>query len=83
MLITELLPWPKNRCSRKIHAVDLLFDHVISCEIELLFDIDATRGTCASRARDADQSRCRMISHDCTADQSHEYLSCNDFFWPG
>ena len=24
-----------------------------------------------------------MISHDRTADQSHEYLSCNDFFGQG
>ena len=31
----------------------------------------------------ADRSRCRMISDDCTADQSHEYLSCNDFFGQG
>ena len=38
---------------------------------------------CASRARVADRSRCRMISHDRTADQSHEYLGCNDFFGQG
>ena len=38
---------------------------------------------CASRSRVADRSRCRMISHDRTADQSHEYLSCNDFFGQG
>ena len=24
-----------------------------------------------------------MISHDRTADQSHEYLGCNDFFGQG
>ena len=30
------------------------FDHVISCDIELRFDIDATRGICALRARVAD-----------------------------
>ena len=56
---------------------------MISCDIELRFDIDATRGICASRARVADRSRCRMISHDRTADQSHEYLGCNDFFGQG
>ena len=28
--------------SREIHEVDLQFDHVISCDIELQFDIDAT-----------------------------------------
>ena len=37
----------------------------------------------APRARVADRSRCHMISHDSTADQSHEFLGCNDFFWPG
>ena len=73
----------KNRYSREIHEVDLQFDHVISCNIELRFDIDVTCGICMSRARVADRSRCRMISHDRTADQSHEYLGCNDFFWPG
>ena len=30
-----------------------------------------------------DWSRSRMISHDCSADQSHEYLGCNDFFGQG
>ena len=74
-----VLPWPKNRYSREIHEIDLQFDHVISCNIELRFDIDAARGICASRAHVADRSRCRMISHDRTADQSHEYLGCNDF----
>ena len=38
----------KNRYSREIHEADLQFDHVISCDIELRFDIDATRGHCAS-----------------------------------
>ena len=60
-----------------------LIDHVISCDIELRFDIDATRGPCASQVRVADGSRCRMISVDRTVDQSHEYLSCNDFFGQG
>ena len=54
-------------------------DRVISCDIDLRFDIDATRG--ASRV--ADRSRCHLISHDRTADQSHEYLGCNDFFGQG
>ena len=45
--------------------------------------IDVTRGICAPRARLANRSQCCMISHDCTADQSHEYLSCNDFFGQG
>ena len=42
-------PGQKNRYSREIHEVDLQFDHVISCDIERRFDIDATRGICASR----------------------------------
>ena len=70
----------KNRYSREIHEVDRRSDHVISCDIELRFDSDSTHGCCASRARVADRSRCREISHDRTADQSHEYLGCNDFF---
>ena len=63
-------PGQKNRYSREIHEVDLQVDHVISSDIERQFDIDATRVICASRARVAlaDRSRCRMISHDCTAD---------------
>ena len=73
----------KNRYNREIHEADLQFDHMISCDIELRFDIDATRGLCALRARVADRSRCRMISDDRTADQSHEYLGCNDFFGQG
>ena len=56
---------------------------MISCDIELRFDSDATRGSCASRARVADRGRCREISHDRTADQAHEYLGCNDFFGQG
>ena len=43
----------------------------------------ATRGICASRAHVADRSQCRMLSHDRTADQSHEYLGCDDFFGQG
>ena len=31
----------------------------------------------------ADRSRCCEISHHRTADQSHEYLGCNDFFGQG
>ena len=48
-------------------------------DIEPRFDIDATRGICATRARVADGRRCRMIPHDRTVDQSHEYRGCNDF----
>ena len=70
----------KNRYSQELHEVDLKFDHVIPCDIELRFDIDKTLGVCASWPRVADRSRCRMRSHDRTADQSHEYLSRNDFF---
>ena len=33
-------PSQKNRYSREIHEVDLQFDHVISCDIELRFDIE-------------------------------------------
>ena len=44
-------PGQENRYSREFHEVDLQFDHVTSCDIERLFDIDATRGICASRAR--------------------------------
>ena len=73
-------PGQKNRYSREIHEVDRRSDPVISCDIELRFDSDATCGSCASRARNADRSRCCEISHDRTADQSHEYLGSNDFF---
>ena len=41
----------KNRYSREIHDVDLQFDHVILCDIELQFDIDATRTRVAVSAR--------------------------------
>ena len=83
MYLCMYYPGQKNRYSREIHEVDRRSDHVISCDIELRFDSDATRGSCASRARVADRSRCREISHDRTADQSHEYLGCNDFFGQG
>ena len=53
------------------------------CDIEVRFDIDATRGTARRELALPDRSRCRMISHDRTADQSHEYLCCNDFFGQG
>ena len=76
-------PGQKNRYSREIHEVDLQFNHVMSCDIDLRFNIDATHGICAPRARVADRSRCRMISYDRTAHQSHEYLSCNGFFGQG
>ena len=81
--IEHYYPGQRNRFSREIHEVDLQFDHVVSCDTELRLDIDATRGICASRARVVDRSRCCMISHDRTADQSHEYFVCDDFFWPG
>ena len=76
-------PGQKFHYSLEIHEVDPQFDHVISCHIELRFDIDATRGNCASLAHVADCSQCRMIPHDRTADQSHEYLGCDDFFGQG
>ena len=80
----HILPWPKkNRYSRDIHEVDRQSDRVISSGIELRFDIDRTLGICAPRVRVADRSRCCEISHDRTADQSHEYLGCNDFFGQG
>ena len=72
-----------NRYSREIHEIDLQFNHVISCDIKRRFDIHATRGIPRVASRVADRSRCRMISPDRTADQSHEYLSCNDFFGQG
>ena len=81
--ISFYYPGQKNRYSREIHEVDRRSDLVISCDIELRFDSDATRGSCPSRTHVADRSRCRKISHDCTADQSHEYLGCNDFFGQG
>ena len=71
-----LLPWPKQLLQpKKFMRLIQQSDRVISCDIDLRFDIDATRG--ASRV--ADRSRCHLISHDRTADQSHEYLGCNDF----
>ena len=54
-----------------------------SCDIEVRFDIDATRGTARRELALPDRSGCRMISRDRTADQSHEYLGCNDFFGQG
>ena len=39
-------PGQKNCYSREIHEVDRRSDHVISCDIELWFDSDATRGSC-------------------------------------
>ena len=53
-----------NRYSREIHEVDLQFDPVISCDIELRFDIDATRGSCASRACVATCTRKLQIEVD-------------------
>ena len=47
-----ILPWEKNRYSREIYEAD----HVISCDIELRFDIDATRVLCASRPHVASMS---------------------------
>ena len=83
-MLGDILPWPKkNRYSQEIHEADLQFDHVILCDIELRFNIDATRGLCASRACVADRRRCRMISDDRTADQFHDYLGCNDIFGQG
>ena len=76
-------PGQKNRYRREIHEVDLQFDHVILCDIELRVRHRRDSRGCASRPRVADRSRCRMISHDCTVDQSHEYLGCNDFFGQG
>ena len=52
--IQKIQKYQKNRYNREIHEVDLQFDHVISCDIELRFNIDATHGICASRARVAD-----------------------------
>ena len=79
----EILPWPKKSLQPGNSEVNLQFDHVISCDIELRFDVDATRGICASRTHVADRSQCYKISHDRTADQSHEYLGCNDYFGQG
>ena len=55
-----------------MHEGDLNLHHVVSCDIELRFDISATRGVCASRARVADRSRCHMISHDRIANQPYD-----------
>ena len=75
---TTILAKKKIVTAEKLGEVDPQFDHVMSCDIELRFNIDATRSSYASRSRVADRSRCRMISHDRTADQSHEYLGCNN-----
>ena len=74
-------PGQKNRYTRDIHEADQQCDHVISS-----FGSTSTRPAAlrvASSPQVADRSRCRMISHDRTADQSHEYLGCNDFFGQG
>ena len=76
-------PGQKNRYSWEIHEVDLQLDHVISCDVERRFDIDATRGICASLVALQIEVNVAWISHDRTADQSHEYLSYNDFFGQG
>ena len=78
-----LLPWPKKSLEPRNSWGWSTVQSWMSCNIELRFDIVVTHTICASRARDADGSRCRMISHDHTADQSHEYLACNDFFGQG
>ena len=85
VLLMIILPCMAKKIvtSREIHEADLQFDHVISCNIELRFGVDVTCGVCVSRVHVADQSRCRMISHDRTVDQSHEYLGCNNFFGQG
>ena len=65
MFFLSYYPGQKNRYSREIHEVDRRSDHVISCDIELRFDSDATRGSCASRARVADRldvARYHMIA---------------------
>ena len=79
-LYSVLLPWPKKSLQPR-YSWD--WSAVRSCDIEVRFDIDATRGTARRELALADRSRCRMISHDRTADQSHEYLGCNDFFGQG
>ena len=78
-----LLPWQKNRYSRDIHEIDRQCDHVISHDID--FDLQpelATRSYRESR-HCRTEARYRTISHDQTVDQLHEFLGCNDFFWPG
>ena len=60
---SKYYPGQKNRYSREIHVVDRQSDHVISSDIGLRFDIDTTRGICASRARVADRGRCRERYH--------------------
>ena len=42
-------PGQKNRFGREIHEVDRRYDHVISCDIELRFDSDATRAVAGGR----------------------------------
>ena len=76
-----ILPWQKkNRYSQEIHEVDPQFDHVISCDIKLRFDIDASRGSVRCElALQIDSSRCHMTSHDRTADQSHDYCNFTNF----
>ena len=65
-------PGQKNRYSREIH--DSGWSTVQSCDIVRYRAATRHRrdaGHCSSRAHVADCSRCRMISHDRTADQSH------------
>ena len=45
---SKYYPGQKNHYSREIHEVDRQFDHVISYDIKLRFDIHATRSICAS-----------------------------------
>ena len=48
-LFVYYYPGQKNRYSREIHEVDLQFDHVISCDIELRFDIEWHAAAAARR----------------------------------
>ena len=75
-------PGQKNRYSRDIHEIDPQCDHVISCNID--FDLQCELATRRYREprRCRTEARLRTISHGQTVDQSHEFLGCNDFFWP-
>ena len=64
-----------------IHEIDPQCDHVISCDID--FDLQCELATRSAVPRVVSMWNRSSISHDRPADQSHEYLGCNDFFGQG
>ena len=76
-------PGQKNRYSRDIHEIDPQCDHVISGDIDINLQRELATRRAAGRVDvelKLDIARFHMIG---LSDQPHEFLGCNDFFWPG